>query len=344
VPGRIAVAFDASSLRSRAQRAAAVVKVAVACAAAGVAGSGRAASPGPLVTIDVTAASSGASLGHYLAYTATIANQAKNTVTHVQLTAPAASSTSPFPLTFVSASPSTGSCSAPPSLPTTCTFGSLPSESTVRVTFVFSSPAALPSSGPNVTFAAQASFDEGPNDQNSSHRDTVADSAATTLAAPGIDFVTGFVPFSLGDQLATAGSLDGAVTGNVQNTALSVPAGSAVGLGAVGTVQEVSHPLGDVTSDCQTGYSCFGQTSFVTMPGFFSATPLTLSFRFDTSEQPPGMNARKLRMFHDGVLVPLCTTPGVLAPGPTCQSSVSTFADKDLGAIVLSSSNGSYRP
>jgi hypothetical protein len=264
-------------------------------------------------------------------------------VTHVALTAPAAGSTSPFPLTYVSASPSTGTCSAPPALPLSCSLGSLKSGATSTVTFVFKAPASLPASGAAATFAAQASFDEGPNDQNSSHSDTKVSSAATTLGAVGSDFVTGFVPFSLGDDLETAGDLIGPSNGNPQKTGLAVSAFATSSLGATSVVQEVPHPSTDTTSDCQAGFSCFGQTSFVTLPGFFSP-PLQLSFRFDASELPPGMTQKKLRMFHDGVLVPLCTTPGVLAPPPTCQSSTTSFDDKDLGALLLSSSNGSYRP
>jgi hypothetical protein len=49
-------------------------------------------------------------------------------------------------------------------------------------------------------------------------------------------------------------------------------------------------------------------------------------------------------MFKNGTLVPLCTTPGVLSPAPTCQSSTTTFDDKDIGAMLLSNTNGSYRP
>jgi hypothetical protein len=296
------------------------------------------------VAIGVSASPGAATLGHYVAFQTTITSSAKNTVTHLQLTAPVQASTAPFPLAYVSASPSTGSCSAPPTLPLSCTFGSLASGASVNVTFVFSAPSALPVTGGVVTLAAQATFDEGPSDRNQSHGDTIVSSAATTLSQAGSDFVVGFVPFALGDQLATAGNLDGAATGNPQQTSLDVEGGSAMGLGAVGAVQEVPHPATDTTSDCQSGYACFGQTSFVTMPGLFSTTPLTLSFRFDASELAPGMSARKLRMFHDGLLVPLCTTPGFLAPGPTCQSSTFPFADKDIGAILLSSQNGSYRP
>ena len=94
------------------------------------------------------------SLGHYVAYTATISNGDTNNVTHVALTAPAVGSTSPFPLTYVSATPSTGTCSAPPALPLNCSFGSLPSGATAKVTFVFKAPAALPASGAGVSFAA----------------------------------------------------------------------------------------------------------------------------------------------------------------------------------------------
>jgi uncharacterized protein DUF11 len=317
---------------------------AVVCALASAAGSGRAASPGPNVAIAVSGSPGAASLGHYVAYRVTVTSQAKNTVTHLELNAPASGSTTPFPLAYVSASPSTGSCSAPPSQPISCSFGSLRSGAQVGVTFVFSSPSVTPTTGAAVTFVAHASFDEGPSDQNASHTDTITGSAATSLSPAGSDFVTGFVPFALGDQLATGGSLDGPAAGNPQKTTLTVPTGSATGLGAVGTVQEVHHPPADTTSDCQAGFSCFGQTSLVTMPGLFSTTPLSLAFRFDASEVPSGMSARKLRMFHDGVLVPLCTTPGILSPGPTCQSSTAAFADKDIGAILLSSLNGSYRP
>jgi hypothetical protein len=307
------------------------------------AATGRAANPGPNVTLSVAGAPGSVSLGHYVAYTATVSNGDTNNVTHLSLTAPAASSTTPFPLTYVSASPSNGSCSAPPALPLTCSFGSLPSGATDTVTFVFRAPATLPASGAGVSFAAQITFDEGGNDQNASHGDTKLASAATTLGAVGDDFVSGFVPFSLGDDLVTAGDLTGPSNGNPQKTTLSVAAAAAGALGAAGTVQEVAHPATDTISDCQAGFSCFGQTSLVTLPGTFSP-PLQLSFRFDASELPPGMTEKKLRMFHDGVLVPLCTTPGVLSPGPTCQSSTTSFDDKDLGALLLSSTNGSYRP
>jgi Domain of unknown function DUF11 len=283
------------------------------------------------------------SLGHYVAYTTTVTNGDTNNVTHLTLTAPAAGSTSPFPLTYVSGSPSTGSCSAPPALPLTCSLGSLASGATDTVTFVFRAPAGLPASGAGVSFAAQVTFDEGPNDQNSSHGDTKLASAATTLGAVGNDFVTGFVPFALGDDLQTAGDLTGPSNGNPQRTGLEVAALAASSLGATGVVQEVSHPATDTTSDCQAGFSCFGQTSFVTLPGVFSP-PLTLTFRFDDSEVPPGMTEAKLKMFHNGTLVPPCTTPGVLSPGPTCLSSTTKFDDKDLGAVLLSSTNGSYRP
>jgi hypothetical protein len=310
---------------------------------AGAAATGRAANPGPSVTLSVSGAPSSVSLGHYVAYTASVSNGDTSNVTHLALTAPAASSTSPFPLTYVSATPSAGSCSAPPALPLTCSFGSLASGATVTVTFVFRAPAALPATGAAVSFAAQVSFDEGPSDQNSSHADTKLASAATTLGAVGNDFVTGFVPFALGDDLQTAGTLNGPSNGNPQKTGLAVAALAASLLGATGSIQEISHAADDTTSDCQAGFSCFGQTSVVTLPGSFSP-PLQLSFRFDASELPPGMTQKKLRMFKNGVLVPLCTTPGVLSPGPTCQSSTTSFDDKDLGALLLSSTNGSYRP
>src|SRR5207248_5685000 len=128
---------------TRAFAAAGLVAAAALCGAP----SGRPANRGPNASLPVGGAPGAASLGHYVAYTATIRNGDTNNVTHVALTAPAAGSTSPFPLAYVSASPSAGTCSAPPSLPLTCAFGSLKSGGTITVTFVFRAPAATPPSG-----------------------------------------------------------------------------------------------------------------------------------------------------------------------------------------------------
>ena len=320
-----------------------VVLLGAAFVCAGGAGVGRAANPGPNVTLSVTGTPGAISLGHYVSYTATVRNDDANTVTHLVLTAPAAAATTPFPLQYVSASPSVGTCSSPPTLPVTCSFGSLRSEGVASVTLLFRAPASMPTTGSTVTFTAQASFDEGPSDRNSSHADTNLASASTGLGAVGDDFVIGFVPFTVGDELLTGGDLTGTSVGNPQKTSLSVPAFAAAALGSVGIVQEVSHPGSDTTSDCQAGFSCFGQTSVVTLPGVFSP-PIELSFRFDASEVPPGVKAAKLRMFKNGSLVPLCTTPGVLGPAPSCQSSTTAFADKDVGALLLSNTTGATGP
>src|SRR5205823_5894363 len=107
-----------------AMRGVASALLATALVFAAGAATGRAANSGPNVTLSVSGAPGSVSLGHYVAYTATVTNGDKSNITHVTLTAPAVGSTSPFPLTYVSASPSTGSCSAPPALPLTCSFGS----------------------------------------------------------------------------------------------------------------------------------------------------------------------------------------------------------------------------
>ena len=151
--------------------------------ALGVAAASRASNPGPNVTLSVSGAPGSLSLGQDVSYTATIHNGDTNNVTHLALSAPSQGSTTPFPLTYVSATPSTGSCSAPPTLPLSCSFGSLPSGATFTVTFVFKAPASLPATGAVVSFAAQASFDEGPHDQNRSHGDTLVASAATLLVS-----------------------------------------------------------------------------------------------------------------------------------------------------------------
>ena len=57
------------------------------------AATGRAASSGPNVTLSVSGAPGSVSLGHYVAYTATVTNGDTNNVTHLTLTAPAVGST-----------------------------------------------------------------------------------------------------------------------------------------------------------------------------------------------------------------------------------------------------------
>ena len=78
--------------------------VAALVAALALAAAGRPANPGPNVSVSVAGSPGSVTLGHYVSYAVTVHNGAKNTVTHLALSAPTTGATSPFPLTYVSAS------------------------------------------------------------------------------------------------------------------------------------------------------------------------------------------------------------------------------------------------
>jgi hypothetical protein len=61
---------------------------------------------------------------------------------------------------------------------------------------------------------------------------------------------------------------------------------------------------------------------------------------FDASVVPPGTTVENLQMFHDGVLVPPCTGPGI----DPCVWSKGILASGDFKVLVLTSRNGSWRP
>ena len=109
------------------------------------------------------------------------------------------------------------------------------------------------------------------------------------------------------------------------------------------------------TDACGPGAQCFGQISVVTVaaPPFPAADPLHLTFRIDSSELPRHFDAddvKKLRLYHDSVLVPICTGgPGVASPA-SCVSARRLVRLKHcrkgrftVEIDVLSTTNGRWR-
>jgi uncharacterized repeat protein (TIGR01451 family) len=115
---------------------------------------------------------------NFVSYTVLITNQGKSNATHVTLTDTVAVGA------FVSANPSTGTCSPVPG-GTTCAFGSVPSGASVKATILAPAPAQLPAPPAGITNSATVSIDEGVNDGPTPDpkQDTFT-ASATTVAAP----------------------------------------------------------------------------------------------------------------------------------------------------------------
>lgn len=132
----------------------------------------------------------------------------------------------------------------------------------------------------------------------------------------------------------------GATNTNPQVTTAEVPATD------IGTSTELSESDAAGPGDaCGPYATCFGQISTITIGQTFSpGDPLRLSFVLDKSEIPKHTKIKKIPMFHDGVAVPNCTGyPGVASPDP-CVVSRKKLKKGDVEIVVLSSTNGRWRP
>jgi Domain of unknown function DUF11 len=132
----------------------------------------------------------------------------------------------------------------------------------------------------------------------------------------------------------------GATKTNPQVTTADVPATD------VGTSTELSESDAAGPGDaCGPYATCFGQISTITIGRTFSpGDPLRFVFLLDKSEIPEHTKLKKIPMYHDGVAVPNCTGyPGVASPDP-CVVSRKKLKKGDVEIVVLSSTNGRWRP
>jgi uncharacterized repeat protein (TIGR01451 family) len=262
-------------------------------------------------------------VGEPVRYLTTLSDNGPSTFNHIQLRLPL-----PSGMTAVSASTSMGSCTTRPG-EVDCSIGTLKAGDSVRVSVI----ARTSQTG---AFSVTA-FWSGDNDQNDPH-DFQATTSTTVSARTG-DVVTGYVPPS-GDTLTTdPGS--GATTDNPQVTTATVPAtqdGTPASLGE----SNASGP----SDGCGPSASCFGQISTITIgQTFTTGNPLRFVFLLDKSEVPAGKTVGKIPMFHDGVLVPNCTgAAGTAAPDPCVVSRTKLKKSGDVQIVVLSSTNGHWRP
>ena len=88
-----------------------------------------------------------------------------------------------------------------------------------------------------------------------------------------------------------------------------------------------------------------GPRSNITIGSTFDpGNPLRFVFVLDKSEIPKNIKIQKIPMYHDSVAVANCTgSPGVASPDP-CVVSRKKLKKGDVQIVVLSSTNGRWRP
>jgi uncharacterized repeat protein (TIGR01451 family) len=279
-------------------------------------------------TADVTAAiaeepATPITVGEPVRYLTTLTDNGPSTFNHIELTLPL-----PAAMTTVSASTSVGSCTTR-SHEVDCSIGTLKAGESAQVSVI----ARTSQTG---TFSVTA-FWSGDNDQNDPH--DFSATTSTTVSARTGDLVNGYVPPS-GDTLTTDPGT-GATTENPQVTTATIPAtpdGTPASLGE----SNASGP----SDGCGPSATCFGQISTITIGQTFTpAHPLRFVFLLDKSEVPTGTKVGKIPMFHDGVLVPSCTgAAGTASPDPCVVSRTKLKKSGDVQIVVLSSTNGRWRP
>jgi uncharacterized repeat protein (TIGR01451 family) len=261
--------------------------------------------------------------GEPVRYLTTLSDSGPSTFNHIELTLPL-----PAGMTAISASTSTGSCTTLPD-EVDCSIGTLKAGESAQVSVI----ARTSQTG---TFSVTA-FWSGDNDQNDAH--DFSATTSTTVSARTSDAVNGYVPPS-GDTLTTDPGT-GATTENPQVTTARVPATQD------GTPASLAESNASGPSDgCGPAASCFGQISTITIAQTFTpGNPLRFTFVLDKSEVPTGIKVGKIPMFHDGVLVPSCTgAAGTASPDPCVVSRTTLKKSGDVQIVVLSSTNGRWRP
>lgn len=279
-------------------------------------------------TADVTATitaepATSITVGETVRYLTTLVDHGPSTLNHIQLTLPL-----PAGMTAVSASTSVGSCITRSS-EVDCSIGTLTAGNSAQVSVI----ARTSDTG---TFSVTA-FWSGDNDQNDPH--DFSATTSTTVSARTGDIVNGYVPPSGATLTTDPGT--GATTGNPQVTTATVPATSD------GTPASLAESNASGAGDaCGPSATCFGQISTITIGQTFTpGNPLRFVFLLDKSEVPAGTKVGKIPMFHDGVLVPSCTgAAGTASPDPCVVSRTKLKKSGDVQIVVLSSTNGRWRP
>ena len=286
--------------------------------------------------------------GMPVAYPVTVRNNGTSTVNHITVTAQLDAA-----FDYLFATPSAACSQDVP----VCDFDQIGGGSaTPEVIFYFKAPTVTTGESSYV-FKAEAELGEGGNDNaNAAHDDTFfSPSITTTVRAVSPDFVSAHsVP---GIRSFTTGGIDCALLGQPANCeagtqALGVnnPHGTRVRVPINAEVKLEDLPPGSAAAACPAAIAatCFGWASSLSVAG---GAPIPggieVTMRWDYSELPSGMTARKLRIAHltgANTFVQVkdpCTFNGAGVPTNMPCVSVAPFklADRDIQATFYLPSN-----
>lgn len=273
----------------------------------------------PSETVTVSQAPEPVTAGQTVAYTTTF--KSTRNLNNLQVREiPAAG------MSFVSATPSMGSCKNKPAA-VTCTFGSVECGQTVTVVFVFRVPETT---GTVVNKLRWTGTTAGYHPSGIK----VTRKTVTTIVPPSPDLISTFV-LPAGDTVKTGNEVSQQHT---QATSADIPE---TPLGTPVTINQVD--ASGPADACGPAADCFGKISEITVGATFTPNgPMTFVITVDGSQVPYGSH---LPMYHDGVAVPNCTGgPGVASPDPCVASRTVDKCSHDVVFTVYSSTNGRWRP
>lgn len=233
----------------------------------------------PMVAVTTNASPFTVTVGLPIAYVVNVTNNSTNTLNHVTLEGqidPA--------FEYFGASPDAECSDTAP----VCDFGQLAGRaSTPEVIFYFISP-DVPG---NYTFTAVATVGEGPSDNsNASHQDTFSSPPVVTeVLAVSPDLVRAHSVPGIREFTTGLGTLG---TGNPHGSTITVPTNAEV------TLKDLPPNDPEIACPAAVG-ACFGWgTSMSVGGGAEFPQGLKVQIRWDYSQLPSGMTARKLRFVH----------------------------------------------
>jgi hypothetical protein len=305
----------------------------------------------PTVTVTTTASPTSVTVDHAIGYIVKVANEGNNTLNHATLTGEMQTlAGQPMNLfgylgAYTGAELASG-CSQPPATAATCDFGQLPARTSAPdVTFYYQAPGLVHAGAYN--FLPVVTVGEGGNDSGSaSHVDTFPNPPApirTEVLDTQQDLVRGHA--ILGFREFNTG-IDSITIDNPHGTKVRIPTAN-----AEVTVKDLDPDdpefAAEMACPAEIAATCFGWGSSLsvadgaTVPGGIQVT-----MRWDASELPKGMTAKKLRIAHllgngdyEQVRDACVFAGGVPTNMPCISVAPFTLRDKDIQATFYLASN-----
>ena len=271
------------------------------------------------ISATLTAGPDPVTVGHTAAFTTTFTNTGPVGVHDVELRLDI-----PDGSTFLQSIPGDANCVLEHGHTVECKFGAVDPGGEIDLSVLVTAPGTT---GP-ITATAH---------WGAEHADPQFPTASIDVVPPSADALSEWA-LPAGDTVTTDPGT-GATKTNPQVTTADVPATD------IGTATELSEANAAAGQFCAPYATCFGQVSTITIGQTFSpGDPLRFSFLLDKSELPKKIKIKKIPMYHDGVAVADCTgSPGVASPDP-CVVSRTKLKKGDVEIVVLSSTNGRWRP